>query len=105
MVLYQGTTFSRAVKEGLKELGFSPWRNSSPGVRLARLCSSAHWTGYIDVICGSVWVLTRAQLAPFYWLVILRMVLVVLAPFTVGTISTRPPQVVTSSAPTMVEVV
>ena len=37
--------------------------------------------------------------------VILRMVLVVLMPFTVGTISTRPPQVVISSAPTMVEVV
>jgi hypothetical protein len=43
-----------------------------------------------------------------YWLlvaVILRMVLVVLMPLTVGTISTRPPQVVISSAPTMVEVV
>ena len=37
--------------------------------------------------------------------VILRMVLVVLTPFTVGTISTRPPQVVISSAPTMVDVV
>ncbi len=35
--------------------------------------------------------------------VILRMVLVVLAPLTVGTISTRPPQVVISSAPTMFE--
>ena len=41
-----------------------------------------------------------------YWLaVILRIVLVVLAPLTVGTISTRPPQVTTSSAPTIVEVV
>jgi hypothetical protein len=36
---------------------------------------------------------------------ILRMVLVVLMPLTVGTISTRPPQVVISSAPTMVAVV
>jgi hypothetical protein len=38
-------------------------------------------------------------------LVIFWMVLVVLMPFTVGTISTRPPQVVISSAPTMVDVV
>ena len=36
---------------------------------------------------------------------ILRMVLVVLTPSTVGTISTRPPQVDISSAPTMVELV
>ncbi len=36
---------------------------------------------------------------------ILRMVLVVLTPSTVGTISTRPPQVLISSAPTMVELV
>ena len=42
-----------------------------------------------------------------YWLfvVIFWMVLVVLIPLTVGTISTRPPQVLTSSAPTMVDVV
>jgi hypothetical protein len=41
----------------------------------------------------------------YEFVVILRMVLVVLIPFTVGTISTRPPQVVISSAPTMVDVV
>jgi hypothetical protein len=41
-----------------------------------------------------------------YWLdVILRIVFVVLAPVSVGTISTRPPQVATSSAPTMVDAV
>jgi hypothetical protein len=37
--------------------------------------------------------------------VIFRMVFVVLMPLTVGTISTRPPHVVISSAPTIVDVV
>jgi hypothetical protein len=48
---------------------------------------------------------TGGNLRGYVVAVILLIVLVVLTPFTVGTISTRPPQAVTSSAPTIVEVV
>jgi hypothetical protein len=46
-----------------------------------------------------------AERKSYWFAVIFWMVLVVLTPITVGTISTRPPQVVTSSAPTMVAAV
>jgi hypothetical protein len=85
--------------------------NSRQEIRGSRgICSSADlsWKCFSTERSAAEWRDLRFFFSgyPGYELaVILRMVLVVLMPFTVGTISTRPPQVVISSAPTMVAVV